>query len=243
MKKAIITIALISPIMLFAQTSTDSVNNNSGVVSIGMEELFSIQSQKKDAEQKLAEATSKFNDLQAQFDVVSRRIASDSTKISSLSNENAVMSQEISELKRKLEISNTYLFNIASNFIYIPFESFGVDQIAIPACQQIQDKNLEEQSSIRKDLLINYKKHIEDLITYLKEPKKKPNPFDKSGEAAKSNLADFHNKDFYKSYQKYDDWANTYLGKIFKRIEVLLKNPNEDGFEDIIQELTKCINS
>ena len=60
--------------------------------------------------------------------------------------------------------SDKALISMASNFIYIPYEAYSVDSIAIPAYESVQDLILKLQYEIRYQLLKNYKEDVSETV-------------------------------------------------------------------------------
>ena len=247
MRRFLIIITTLIPIAGWAQagvdTTTTTTQTGDDVVSISMDKLFSIQSQLKDAEQKVADLQNQLAKVQSLYETATTRIKNDSIKIDSL----VAKTKEMSKMTVSLENSDIYLFNIASNFLYIPYEDYSINEIAIPVCESIRNKELIEQNSVKYNLLKEYKNHINQLLSFLEQSKvkkqvNKPNPFDKNKSDANNLISELKKQDFYIQYLKYEDWPNTYLGKTIKRVEKLLKNPNEEEIETIINQLTNCIN-
>ena len=95
--------------------------------------------------------------------------------------------------KKQLLKADTCLINVASNFIYIPYEAYSIKEIAIPAFQMVSDEGLKVKYKSRYEMLLKYKEHVVEFISCLTEMKKVlSNPFAKDANDAikvlKTNL-------------------------------------------------------
>ena len=113
------------------------------------------------------------------------------------------------------------LVNIASNFLYIPYEAYSIEKIAIPAFKAIVNDRLRHEHHIKYELLCNYRKDIESILSFIEfVGNKLQKPFVKD---ANEFLLQFHNQPFYQSYQNYPEWSDTYLGGKISLIDKQLK--------------------
>lgn len=148
-------------------------------------------------------------------------------------------------LREHIMKTDTILINLASNFLYIPFEAYSVQKIAIPAYKTIFDSTLRQKHQIKYDLLDKYQNHVKkfmDFLNLIQIDLKKP--FRKR-DLAIQWVEKFKEQDFYKDYFQYDDYKSTYLGKLFIEVESRLNcfdgQSNKADFLDIISKLDKCL--
>lgn len=179
-------------------------------------------------------------------------------KIDSLTNENTVLkgllkeAQKETELKesniinlqhliddlqnisiKRLEASNDTLqrdlISMASNFLYIPYDEYSIEEIALPAFLSIKDTPAYSRYQNRLPLIQNYRNDISSLITFLLQAEKNlAIGLSKLREnKAKEYLSNIQSLDLYLRYSSYDDWKNTYLGSQICTIQKYLQTPNE----------------
>ena len=135
------------------------------------------------------------------------------------------------------------LVNIASNFLYIPYEAYSIEKIAIPAFKAIVNDRLRNEHHIKYELLCNYRKDIENILLFIEYADNElQRPFVKN---ANDIQLQFQNKSFYRSYQNYPEWSDTYLGGKISLIEKQLKefdgNQHKVDFTALKDELNKCL--
>ncbi len=126
------------------------------------------------------------------------------------------------------------LVAMASNFIYIPYERYSVEKIAIPAFEFVRGSELYRKNRIFLDLLENYSSDIRMLIVFLGDTTDQvwEIPYNSIiKERARDALSQFRSLPLYHRYTAYDDWRNTYLGKCIVRIEQKLESPGTASTE------------
>lgn len=167
-----------------------------------------------------------------------------SERDSAMANYKALLSQcgELQQAQRK---ANVCLFNIASNFLYIPYEAYSVEKLAIPAFEAVTDKDIITQHSVNYKLLKSYQADIKQLLDFITSTEKKlDNPFAKN---ADEQLRKLHNLPAYINYKQYSDWKGTWLGKRLCEVEAALRNFKGDRsqlkFGTIKKELQDCLDT
>lgn len=161
-------------------------------------------------------------------------VASKENKIYSLNDKIKQVESSYNERITQLEEKNIYLLkkmvSIASNFLYIPYEEYSINEIAIPAFKELEGSELFSKYNIRFELLKNYKSDIEMMIEFLT----KADDIFKIPYApiiedeAKVQCLNFEKSSFCLNYKKYEDWEETYLGKKIRYINYILRNPVKD---------------
>lgn len=141
--------------------------------------------------------------------------------------------------------SDKALISMASNFIYIPYEAYSVDSIAIPAYESAQDLTLKQQYKTRYQLLKNYKVNISETFNLLKDIYNECKaPFASSGQSNEL-ISKITQSRVYAQYKQYDDWRNTYLGYMLTEVVGYLKAFNKETtpqkIKAKIDELNRCI--
>lgn len=167
-----------------------------------------------------------------------------SERDSAMANYKALLSQcgELQQAQRK---ANVCLFNIASNFLYIPYEAYSVEKLAIPAFEAVTDKEIITQHSVNYKLLKSYQADIKQLLDFITSTEKKlGNPFAKN---ADEQLRKLHNLPVYINYKQYSDWKGTWFGKRLCEVEAVLRNFKGDcsqlKFGTIKKELQDCLDT
>ena len=146
-------------------------------------------------------------------------------------------------MAKSQELANKKLVNIASNFLYIPYEAYSIQEIAIPAFKAVTDKQLLQKHQIKLVLLENYQQDIRDLLEFISHDVKKEldNRFARDLNTLEKQ---FLEKGFYLRYSQYEDWKNTYLGKIIYDVDEKMKSYNgfpKPDFTSITKELNQCL--
>lgn len=135
--------------------------------------------------------------------------------------------------------------SMASNFIYIPYEAYSVDSIAIPAYESVQDMTLKQQYETRYQLLKNYKEDVKETIKLLNDIYQEcKTPF-ASHSLSNQLVSKIAHNCVYVQYKQYGDWRNTYLGYLLTEVVSYLKAFNKETtpqkIKAKIDELNKCI--
>ena len=210
-------------------------------------------------------------------DSIACLLTNNALKIDSLTNENTALKgllkgaqretemreRDITNLQRKiddlqnitikrLEASNDTLqrrlISMASNFLYIPYDEYSIDEIAIPAFISTKGTSAYTQYHNRLPLLQNYRDDLSTLISFLTQAEK-----DLSigltrlrENKAKEHLSNILSMPLYQRYSSYDDWKNTYLGTQICTIQKYLQTPAEGTaaqLKTIRTKLERLLNS
>lgn len=135
---------------------------------------------------------------------------------------------------KHLEASNDTLqrrlISMASNFLYIPYEEYNIQEIAIPAFLSTKGTSAYVRYQNRLPLLQNYKSDIESLVNSLSQMEKDlvVGLTEYRNKKATEYLNNLQETPLYQRYIAYDDWENTYLGEQIKMVYSILKSPTED---------------
>ena len=222
-----------------AQEKVDSLskdkNKTEMSVFISVDNLSRLENEKKQAVQNNKDLQQAYDQLQKQDSVKTCELNKIRTEYNALkSNYDAVVKSQ--------EISNKKLVNIASNFLYIPYEAYSIEKIAIPAFKAVTDEQLLHKHHIKLALLENYQQDIRDLLTFISDIEKElGNRFAKDLKVLNQR---YINTDYYHRYNQYDDWKNTFLGKKINYIDAKMKSyngSNKPDFTLIKQELNQCL--
>ena len=161
---------------------------------------------------------------------------------------------ELEETKiKRIEASNDslqrWLVTVASNFLYIPYEGYSIEKIAIPAFLATKGTPAYQRSVDKLPLLQNYKDDMSSLIGFLRSSEEEyawcvgeKMRADKANE----QLDKLSLLPMYSRYSTYADWKNTFLGKEIISIQKLLKFPAKETPEQlstIRKKLEKILNN
>lgn len=163
--------------------------------------------------------------------------------------ENGSLKLELDKVNIQNDSLQIELLIIASNFLYIPYEAYSVEKIAIKSFDLVIDSVLKNKNKIFLELLTNYSKHLLEFKNYLllvQKECKEPylidaNEFINSDEMKREKFI-LHKQPFYIEYKKYDDYDNTNMGKLFKKCEFKLKAHTKQkpaDFKDIIEDIDR----
>ena len=174
-------------------------------------------------------------------------------KKSELQNYN-VTEADTEKVKNDIDEYKASFVEMATAFLYVPYNEEGITKIAIPAFQLSKGSSYYNDYEIRLTLLQNYKNNTEKLIKYLD---KSLYNFDYiNNQIEKNNLPNAQRKyeeiksDFYKlscveEYKSYGEgWEETYLGEIINGIEKLLNSNSpvdkvEKAFKNYLMKFSK----
>ena len=88
----------------------------------------------------------------------------------------------------------------------------------------------------------NYQQDIRDVLAFISDIEKElGNRFAKDLKVLEQR---YIKTEYYHRYNQYDDWKNTYLGKIIYYIDVKMKSykgSNKPDFTSIKKELNQCL--
>lgn len=240
MKKKILFCALLSlSLVAKAQEKRDSIPKEQEKpemsVSISVDNLSRLENEKKQAVQNK-------RDLQQKYDQLHKQDSVKTCELNKIRKEYNVLKSNYDAVVISQEFSNKKLVNIASNFLYIPYEAYSIQEIAIPAFKAVTDEQLLHKHQIKLTLLENYQQDIRDLLAFISEIEKElGNRFAKDLKVLDQR---YINTDYYLRYNQYDDWKNTYLGKKINYIDAKMKSyngSNKPDFTSIKEELNKCL--
>lgn len=133
---------------------------------------------------------------------------------------------------KNLEASNDtlqrWLVTVASNFLYIPYEDYSIQKVALPAFLATKGTAAYSRCENRLPLLQNYKADIISIIDFLRNSKAEYEfcVGDNMREGkAMDQLKKLSSLSLYIRYSSYNDWQNTYLGNEILSVQKVLQNP------------------
>lgn len=235
------------PLHLFGQNVEDEADKKDSLdnmeVKINMSQLTELENAKKLAERRLHSANKRIQEQEIKLSNDSVMIVKLKSHISNLRADSLAIHNSVNGLKKQLLRADTCLINVASNFIYIPYEAYSVKEIAIPAFQMVSDEGLKVKYKSRYELLLKYKNHIMEFISCLTEMKKVlSNPFAKD---AKDAIKVLNTKQFYAVYRAFEGWESTFLGSRIIAIEKQLKDykgqASKVDLDKVANELQECL--
>lgn len=238
---------MVFPLHLFGQNVEDEAGKKDSIdnmeVKISMSQLTELENAKKLAEGRLSSANKRILEQEIKLSNDSVTIGKLKARISNLRADSLAIHNTVNGWKKQLLKADTCLINVASNFIYIPYEAYSVKEIAIPAFQMVSDEGLKVKYKSRYELLLKYKEHIVEFISCLTEMKKVlSNPFAKDANDAIKVLRTKH---FYAAYRAFEGWESTFLGSRIIAIEKQLKDykgpTSKVEFDKFANELQECL--
>lgn len=240
MKYCVAALLMIISLPVFSQSGNDTITSISKTtpiqVSINIDDLNALKTENDFLKSQLKIVNEKYEKLV----VASEK---DKSKLSKLEIDVNHLKSDTTRLYVAQREADKMLVNIASNFLYIPYEAYSIEKIAIPAFKAIVNDRLRHEHHIKYELLCNYRKDIENILSFIEfvgyELQK---PFVKD---ANEVLLQFHNQSFYQNYQNYPEWRDTYLGGKISLIDKQLKkfdgNQHKVDFTALKEELNKCL--
>lgn len=253
MKHIVVFVLCIIPWVMVAQEKRDTVAVQGGseiMVQIPLEELNNLKNEKDAAEKEVEALTRSHDSLQRQCAEKEARLDSlvsdqkfKSMKYKDLEQKYSFSEAEVREVRAQQKEADKCLFNVSVNFLFIAYEAYSIDSIAIPAFDAIRSKELKEKRKTDAYLLKHYKEHVRSFCEYLKWAEEElRKPFTKKGDGFIEKL---QGETFYKDYKGYAHWKGTYLGKRIREIEGGLSQFENDAVrqtcERIRKELESCL--
>lgn len=240
MRYLFITLTILYSAVSFAQQNTDSISVAQAPkeveIKMSMSDFEKLNKEKDNAIAKHRNLLDKYNELLKQDSINTK-------KLLKLNTDYPILEAKYKDLLSAQEKADKCLLNTASNFLYIPYEAYGVQEIAIPAFEAVSNQELKNKHEIKLYLLKSYQTDIKSLLEFIFTAEKElSNPFAKN---AKDLLIRFQSAQFYVNYKKYNDWNNTYLGLKIISVEKQLKtfdgNTHKLNLEAIKNELNSCL--
>ena len=131
-------------------------------------------------------------------------------------------------IKKQNETIDDYkatFIEMASNFLYIPYDEYSINEVAIPAFEKAKGSSYYNNYAIRLEMLKHYKEDINYIIKFLNKALKDMPENGSLTKWAQDSKAEFGKYAVVRGYQQYgDDWQNTYLGKYIVAIFTMLSN-------------------
>ena len=180
------------------------------------------------------------------------------------------LTDSLEKINKQIDGCNIALIEMATNFLYIPYDEYCIKYIALPAFKATEGSKYYNDYQIRYVLLKSYKNDIKILRTYLENSIKELNaiinpPEQRSetnleegfygGENQKKELKQseapvtriaglknlFDKNTVVINYKKYNTgWQETYLGSIIDSIENIFSNSSISS-KDMQTELNKLL--
>ena len=232
---------------LYAQDSKDSTNHiqNYGKVEINKEDLLQLWKDQEILKDKLKMIESlNASLLQERHRVDSLNTVSESlsVQLKGVSNERDALKKKLESIEAKPVATDKHLINIAANFLFIPYEQYSIEKIAIPAFNLVQSDSLKIKYGDRLEFLESYQEDLFVLANFLKHP-----GLGKNKISAGSSLDNLKSLPVYSKYHKYA-WLNgSYLyNKIYeieRKLTSVVNTGKHEDFSNILNELERCINT
>lgn len=150
------------------------------------------------------------------------------TALNSLKTQLAAKDGEVEKYQKKF-------INLASNFLYVPYDQYSFTKLVKPAFDELKGTPLYNEYFNRYTLLANYKTDTEQLIDFCKKYEAGPsNPFAIQKWTAEV-MAALNQLPSVIAYKSYNDYQNTYLGRYITTIETTLRSAGAADSEKISQ--------
>lgn len=238
LKHIMLLLALAATAPALAQNKADSTAHADMEIKIGMRDFERLKSERDSAMTAYKALLPKYNKIVKNDSALAAQLQTARTEC-------ATFKLKCGELQQAQRKANVCLFNIASNFLYIPYEAYSVEKLAIPAFEAVTDKELKTQHSVNYVLLKSYQNDVKQLLDFITSAEKElGNPFAKN---ADEQLRKLHNLPAYINYKQYSDWKGTWLGKRLCEVEAVLRNFKGDRsqpkFGTVKKKLQDCLDT
>lgn len=147
----------------------------------------------------------------------------------------SVSDSSIKDLQAKNEALTRKLISMASNFLYIPYEDYSINNIAIPAFKAAEGTPVYTEYCNRLPMLENYKNDISAIIDFLSGTNKPFKFYDATVSKEEGNKCKLGLEALpcYQRYVVYDDWKNTFLGNYLNEMLKNYNNPTDQTFKNL----------
>ena len=131
--KKVFLILMVFPLHLFGQNVEDEAGKKDSIdnmeVKISMSQLTELENAKKLAEGRLSSANKRILEQEIKLSNDSVTIGKLKARISNLRADSLAIHNTVNGWKKQLLKADTCLINVASNFIYIPYEAYSVKEM------------------------------------------------------------------------------------------------------------------
>ncbi len=134
--------------------------------------------------------------------------------------------------KRNLELLEN-LVTLATNFLYVPYDRFSIDKIALRAFEKAESITVYEDHKQELDMLTNYRADIESIVSFLDSINKGSFALKMGGgkNEAQRKAADLDKLAVTKRYKESN--ADMYIPKKLKAIRAVLNETNSNAFNKL----------
>lgn len=243
-KFLIITVLCLVGCRIYAQESSKTVQPTTTANACVIDSLKQVLKEKNKRIQTLSNEK---DGLMSLYNGVQSEKSKKDEEIKLLKQELKLKGDTIQEHLETVKSLRRDLIEIAVNFIYIPYDKYSIDNIAIPAFNKTEGTSFYSKNQIVLTLLKNYESDITTLIEFLSNTPKNLGYFSGIKEQnAKLALEKLSASPLYTQYNQYDVWEETYLGKIICKIKKALNGPVDklpEQFNAIQAELQERLNA
>lgn len=190
-----------------AQTPTPSVAT--GTVNISIEDLQKYLSLENEIKQLQERAKLQLDSVKKADDLEIKRLQ-----------------EEVESNKKLVDAYQRKYINLISNFLYVPYDEYSVENIVRPAYEEIKNTKLAQENQIRFDLIFKYKEDLQQISNFCKSNEKNLKMINAAriGEDTAKIKESFNALPSVQMYKKYTDYKNTYIGSIIEKIDNLLSH-------------------
>ncbi len=254
MKYIVLLFSAIISFQVFAQAENDSVKSVDKAdiisVTISRDDLTKLKSDNNALKVERDTLSSQYSALEKEYQKLKEDTVNYKDELRKLQQDVNQLKADTTTLYKQQREADKRLINIASNFLYIPYEDYSINEIAIPAFEAVTGEKWKQKYKVRYDLLCSFKKDIEDVMAFMEYVNSENGLGGHFGKHDTKTAAalreELHNKPFYQSYTNYKDWKETFLGIILVDIDNQLANygqTNKVDFDKIKATLQACLDT
>lgn len=177
-------------------------------------------------------------------------------EIEKLITANRNLTDSIKEYKKNLDSLNTVrkeerirleeeLTKLITNNLYIPFDAYNVEEGATPMISIITTESILKEEAAAFELMRNFRADIDSTIVFIEQFNNDQKAFRipvNIPQYKDEYIKKLKDSEFFKRYQTYEDWENTWLGirikAIMTRIIDAEAKKSRPEFNDIKEELS-----
>lgn len=230
----ILLLGLFLPLSAAAQSETSTIGTDENILMYDTAIVDSLRS----VINSLSIDLQRHRDL---LDVREREIDNLKKEIEDLKQIDVRQKDQINNLKDQNDGFKKELVSMASNFLYIPYEEYSIDSVAIPAYLAVKGTPVFETYKIRYELLTNYRNDLTQLIRFLGNAHSElTNSIlitSMKEDKAKELLTKLQSDSVHIRYSQYQYWKETYLGKKIVEIEQELQLTSTKSIDKCVENL------
>lgn len=176
------------------------------------------------------------------LEIMQKRVATDSLEIVRLKREVASLRNDsIGALKKEIDSMQRGYVTIASNFLYIPYDRYNIEELAIPVYEKAKGNPVYDQYIVRLELLRNLRADLMELSEFIDGivPIRNPIGIEYTLNEKSKALEGLAGVKRNRGYGK--DWTELNYGKTYSAVKAALKATDAKRAEEALKRIQAAI--